>query len=214
MRPLLFVVALASFATLHLHADPVALLNGKDLTGWDYFTPDKTATIAQVCQVKPNGVVAVAGKPNGYLQLPGAYENYHLHAEWRWSGQPGNGGILLHISSGPKEKDTWPINLQVQLKNKAVGDLIPMVGASFIEPLTTAPGAATPLRAKQAADSEKPVGEWNACDVTCLNGTIEVTVNGVLQNKVSGCQPASGKIGFQLEGIPYELRNVSVETIK
>jgi hypothetical protein len=37
---------------------------------------------------------------------------------------------------------------------------------------------------------------------------VEVTVNGVLQNRVSQAAPNSGRIGFQLEGAAYELRHV------
>jgi hypothetical protein len=37
-----------------------------------------------------------------------------------------------------------------------------------------------------------------------------VTINGVLQNRVSKSQPASGRIGFQLENAPYELRKVEL----
>ena len=36
---------------------------------------------------------------------------------------------------------------------------------------------------KMAASSEKPAGEWNTMEVVCKGNTIEVFVNGVLQNK-------------------------------
>jgi hypothetical protein len=42
---------------------------------------------------------------------------------------------------------------------------------------------------------------------------IEVAINGVKQNRVTGCTPASGRIGLQLEGTPFELRNVRLETL-
>jgi hypothetical protein len=35
----------------------------------------------------------------------------------------------------------------------------------------------------------------------------------VAQNRVSGASPAKGPIGFQLEGTPYELRNVRIEQL-
>ena len=38
--------------------------------------------------------------------------------------------------------------------------------------------------------------------------TITVTVNGVLQNTISQSKPATGRVGFQLEGVPFELRAV------
>ena len=57
-------------------------------------------------------------------------------------------------------------------------------------------------------DSEKPLGEWNIVEVVCLNDTIECMINGIVQNKVTQCDPHSGKIGIQLEGTPFQLRNI------
>jgi len=192
-------------------AAPAAdLFNGKDLTGWELVAADKTAALADICTIKPDGVIAVSGRPTGFFQTTASYTNYRIHVEWRWSGKPGNGGVLVHIASGAIDRNTWPLSFQIQTKNKAVGDLLPMAGAKFAETLTSAPNAAVAQRAHTAADSEKPAGEWNACDIVCNAGTIEVTVNGVLQNRVSQCAPATGKVGFQLEGTPFELRNVTL----
>ena len=100
------------------------------------------------------------------------------------------------------------------MKNKAVGDLLPMAGATFAEPLSTPPDAKTPQLNHAAADSERAVGEWNTCDIICRGDTIEVTVNGVRQNRVSGLSVKAGKVGFQLEGTPFELRNVSITPLQ
>ncbi|MES1194915.1 MAG: DUF1080 domain-containing protein, partial [Opitutus sp.] len=99
---------------------------------------------------------------------------------------------------------------QVQTKIKSVGDLLPMAGATFAEPLTSAPGAATAIKAHTAPDSEKPPGEWNTADITCRGDTIEVTINGVVQNRVTGGSLREGKIGFQFEGTAFELRAVTL----
>ena len=187
---------------------PRALFNGHDLSGWEFVTTP-AVDAGKVCTVAPDGVIAATGQPVGFLATTASHANYRLHAEWRWPGKPGNGGVLVHISSGPKDR-AWPLSFQVQTKNKSAGDLLPMAGAAFAEPLTSAPGAVTAVKAHTAADSEKPAGEWNTCDVTCRGDTIEVTVNGVLQNRVTGCSLQAGKIGFQFEGVPFELRHVSV----
>ena len=134
-------------------------------------------------------------------------------ASERWSDRPGNGGMLVHIASVPKD-GRWPTCFQVQWKNKAVGDLLPMAGAAFAEPLSTPPGAKTPQLNRLGADSEKPVGEWNASDVTCRGNVIEVSVNGVAQNRVTGVSVAEGKVGFQLEGTAFELRNVRITPLR
>jgi hypothetical protein len=198
--------ALLTVAAARAADQPSALFNGRDFSGWE-FIANTPADIAMACRYKPDGVVAVTGQPVGYIATTATHRNYRLHVEWRWPAQPGNGGVLLHIVSGPKDRQ-WPVSFQAQTKNKSVGDVLPMAGATFADPLTSAPGAATPLRAHTAPDSEKPAGEWNACDIVCRGDTIEITVNGVVQNKISGCSAQGGKIGFQLEGVGFELRNV------
>jgi hypothetical protein len=189
---------------------PQAMAAG--LAGWQFVT-DPPMPIGQVATVRPDGVIAVTGSPVGYLATTGTFRDYRLHAEWRWTDKPGNGGALVHISTGPKDRQ-WPVCFQVQWKNTAAGDLLPMAGATFSEPLSTPAGAKTPQRNRSGADSERPVGEWNACDVTCRGDVIEVLINGVVQNRVSGVSVAEGKVGFQLEGTPFELRNVTISPVR
>lgn len=190
---------------------PVSLF-ADGLDGFELVTTP-AAVIGQVVTVGADGVIALAGTPSGYLATRAEYTNYRLHAEWRWPGKPGNGGVLLHVQGGPKDR-VWPLSQQVQTKRGAAGDLLPMAGAAFAEPLSSASGAATPLKAHAAADSERPAGEWNSMDVVCRDGSIEVAINGVAQNRVSGASPAGGRIGFQLEGAPYELRNVTIVPLR
>jgi hypothetical protein len=189
-------------------AGAAELFNGRDFSGWELQTTP-AASIADAFQMLPDGVIASTGKPSGFIATRESYRNYKLHVEWRWPGKTGNGGVLLHISPGAFDR-VWPVSLQVQTKFGNVGDLLPMAAASFAEPLTSEPGAETRIKARTAADSEKPAGEWNTCDIVSRDGTVEVSVNGVLQNRVSNVSPASGRIGFQLEGTPYELRRVEL----
>lgn len=205
MNKLLSAVILTVCAQSASAAD---LFNGRDFSGWALQTTP-AASISDAFRVLPGGVIASTGAPSGFLATTANYRNYKLHVEWRWPGKPGNGGVLLHISPGDFDR-VWPVSLQVQTKNGSTGDLLPMAAGSFAEPLTSAPGAVTRIKAHTAVDSEQPVGEWNVCDIISRDGTVEVTVNGVLQNRVTHVSPASGRIGFQLEGTPYELRNVAL----
>jgi len=190
-----------------LLAEEMPLFNGRDLAGWEFVTTP-TQDIREVCAVRPEGVLAARGAPIGFIATLGIYENYRLRAEWRWPEKPGNGGVLLHISSGPKDR-AWPWCLQVQLKHGAAGDLLPMAGATFAEPLTSAPGT-TAIKAHTADDSERRAGEWNTCEVICRGDQLEVSINGVVQNRLTHVSPARGRIGFQFEGAPFELRHVSL----
>lgn len=181
-------------------------LFGAGLAGWELRT-QPAARLEDVVTVLPDGVLAVAGQPSGYFATAVSYRNYRLHVEWRWTGKPGNAGVLLHISEGPLDR-VWPPSLQVQTKHGSAGDLLPMASATFAEPATSAPGAQPVIRARMAPDSERAAGEWNSADIVCRDGTVAVSINGVAQNRASAVRPAAGRIGFQLEGAPYQLRNV------
>lgn len=195
-------------------AKPLNLLNGRDLAGWEFITVP-TAAGAPVApptwSYKDTGVLSLIGKPVSYLATTDSHGDYRLHVEWRWptdAAPNSNSGILLHIASGPTNDSPWPVCLQVQLKLGRAGDLLPMSTAKFAEPLTSAPGAKNPQRDRLNANSERAPGEWNSCDIVCRGDAIDVTINGVLQNRITGCVPAVGRIGLQLEGTPFELRNL------
>jgi hypothetical protein len=64
-----------------------------------------------------------------------------------------------------------------------------------------------------AASSEKAVGEWNTMEVVCRGNTIEVYVNGVLQNKGTNVSVSRGSICLQSEGKDIEFRNVTLNPL-
>ncbi|HVU32430.1 MAG TPA: DUF1080 domain-containing protein [Opitutaceae bacterium] len=190
------------------------LLDGKDFAGWKYVTPS-TSAITDVCHYNSDGSLSVAGHPKGYLVHAGSYRNFRLHVEWCWAANAAknsNSGILVLIASGPKDRE-WPLSLQIQTKPGRAGDILPMAGATFAEKLSTPPDAKVPQLFRSEPGSEKAVGQWNECDVVCRDGTLEVSVNGVVQNRVTHVSPGSGKVGLQLEGTPYAVRNVWIERL-
>lgn len=189
------------------------LLADKTLPDWEFITAVPTA-LDGMCTLGADGVLAISGKPLGYLATKESHENYQLHFEWRWPAnaeKASNGGVLLHINSGPVAGTPWPVCLQVQLKLDHAGDLLPMATARFAEKLSSAPDAKPPQLERSGVASEKPKGEWNTGVILCHGNVVEVRLNGVLQNRVSQCEPATGKIGFQLEGFPFELRKVRIQ---
>lgn len=193
-------------------ADAVSAIN---LADWEFITATPTE-LRSVCVPGGDGVLSIMGKPVGYIATKASRENYQLHFEWRWPADAAkncNGGALLHIASGPAGGTQWPVCFQVQLKMDHAGDLLPMNTARFSETLSTAPDAKTPQLDRRGDGNEKPPGEWNSGDVVCRGDTVEVSINGVVKNHISQCSPAAGKIGFQLEGAPFELRNVSISPL-
>lgn len=220
---LALTLSTAPFATLAplAHAQrpqTVELFNGNDLDGWEVITlPSATPDTTPSWRYNPSGHLTLTGKPVSYLATKASHSNYRLHVEWRWpadAAKNSNSGILLHIASGPANATPWPTCVQLQLKPTRVGDLLPMAGATFAEPLTSAPGAKNPQRDRLAADGEKPLGEWNACDIVSADGKLEIRINGILQNRVTQLSPAAGRIGLQLEGTPFDVRNIRLTSAK
>ena len=84
------------------------------------------------------------------------------------------------------------------------GDFVCMNGADMNE----RSDKSTPVVRKMAASSEKAAGEWNTMEVICNGNTIEVFVNGVLQNKGTNVSVSQGSICLQSEGKDIEFRNV------
>ena len=197
-----------------------ALLTGcaaPDFPAPDFPAPDTLelagAPLAAAWSQGPDGVIRVAGSPAGFVATRATYTNYRLVLDWRWPGAAGNAGVLLHVASSAKD-GVWPVSIQAQTKHGFGGDILPMAGAGFAEALTTAPGAYPPIKAHIRGDSERPVGEWNHLEIVSRDGAIDVSVNGVLQNRITGANPRAGRIGFQLEGTPYELRNVRLTPLR
>ena len=62
--------------------------------------------------------------------------------------------------------------------------------------------------------AEKPIGQWNTYDIVCKGDTIQLFVNGTLQNEAAKTSEKSGWIGLQSEGGPIEFRNVYIEPLK
>ena len=184
----------------------VELFNGTDFTGWKLFIPDPNADVTKTWSVK-DGVIHCTGDPAGYFRTTTPYSNYELTLEWRFPGQGGNSGVLLHIQD---KDEVWPKSIEAQLNSGDAGDIWVIGGTTFKEH-----GGKEDRRVpKKAKSSEKPLGEWNQYRIVCKGDTIELYVNGVLQNRATQCTVTSGYIGLQSEGTPIEFRNIRLKPLK
>ncbi|HNY14097.1 MAG TPA: DUF1080 domain-containing protein [Bacteroidales bacterium] len=182
--------------------ETVRLFNGKDLKNWAFHLKDPSVDPSGVFTVK-NGVINIKGEPFGYMRTKESFSDYTLTLEWRWPSEPTNSGVFVHAQL----PDTiWPRCIECQLKAGSAGDFVCMNGADMNERKDKAVRSVKKL----AGSSEKPAGEWNKMEVTCLSNTITVSVNGILQNKATGLNINSGHICLQSEGKDLEFRNVVV----
>ncbi|MFN9124458.1 MAG: DUF1080 domain-containing protein [bacterium] len=191
--------------------EKVELFNGKDTTGWKAFVPDLTndkKDPMSVWSVK-DGVLQCAGRPIGYIQTEALYDNYVLELEWRFDPAkgPGNSGVLLRTIG---EDTVWPKSMEAQLHSKNAGDFW-----NIGEYIATVDSSRTNGRhtKKRHDTNEKPLGEWNKYRIVVNGGTIELWVNGLLQNIATGVEVNKGRIALQSEGAYIEFRNIALRPI-
>jgi hypothetical protein len=136
------------------------------------------------------------------MRTKDSYSDYELHVEWRYPTEASNSGVFIHAQL----PDTiWLKCFECQLKSGNAGDFVCMNGAKMNEMKNN-----SIIVNKMAPSSEKPVGEWNIMEVKCKSNTIEVYVNGDLQNKGTGISANKGHICLQSEGKDIEFRNVYI----
>jgi len=209
---LLFMLLLCTALGASLTAQPkcapdpyTSLFNGKDLNNWVFCLKDQSVDPGTVFIVK-DAAIHITGNPFGYMRTKEQYSDYKLHLEWRWPVEATNSGVFIHTQS----PDTiWPACFECQLMAGNAGDFICMGGADMNERTDKS----KIVVAKKEASNEKPVGEWNTLEVICKGNTIEVYINGTLQNKATGVTVSKGSICLQSEGKDVEFRNVFLTKI-
>lgn len=180
--------------------DKIELFNGKDLSNWIFYLKNPEVDPATVFTVQ-DGLVHISGNPFGYMRTKDLYSDYKLHVEWRWPSEATNSGVFVH---GQKPDTIWLKCVECQLKAGNAGDFVCMNGANMNEQSDKS----VIVVKKMADSSEKAIGEWNIMEVVCNGNTIEVFVNGILQNKGTGVSINIGTICLQSEGKEIEFRNI------
>ena len=218
MRFLLLLV-LASL-TPAAHADPGfrPLYNGTDLAGWH-------AKDGKIQLWHANGDILlcekgeIGEKGGGWLTTDREYSDFVLRLEWKIPPD-GNSGVGLRY---PRDGEPAHEGMEIQILDDASpanasrpsGELS---GSLFIE---QAP----------ATKADKPVGQWNAMEITCQGAHLTVRTNGVetlnvnldnltvlhghhRQYKPVSERPRRGFIGLQGDrGVEVEFRNIRIKEL-
>ena len=224
MRSLVPVVFLASFAPLGCavaaqEESGVRLFNGKDFTGltrWlrgtGHEDPDRVFRVT-------DGVLHFTGQHPGYVATNRAYENYRLVVEYRWPGEPGNCGVLVHASEPRRLYSMFPQSIECQMHVGNAGDFwcigedikVPDMEARRGPPEEWGVDGRKQRRIHNLTDdSENPAGEWNQMVIECRGDTIDIWVNGDHVNQGFDCTASKGQIALQAEGAVCEFRKVEL----
>lgn len=192
----------------------IELFNGQDLDNWNIVVDSEDGEPKDLFYVE-DGVMHTLGAPFGYIRTKESYSNYKLHVEWRWTNEPSNSGVLINVQG---KEMIFPHCVEAQLMNGKAGDIVLMgKGASiYVEDsiyTVTSEERRYLAISKLEESSEKPAGEWNSYDITSLDGTLELYVNGVLQNKGTDMALTEGNIALQSEGAPLQFRNIYLQPL-
>jgi hypothetical protein len=198
----------------------VNLFNGKDLTGWHADVPERdTNPTVRNSFIVRDGLLVSLGTPEGHIITDSVYSNYRLEFEYRFAGEPGNCGVLVHASTPRALYKMFPKSIEVQMESRNAGDFWCIVEDIRVPDMVKRRGPEEKWGIVEGKNrrienltnnSEKPVGQWNRMIVECREGEITVWVNGDLVNHGYDCTAKSGHIALQAEGAEVEFRGVQL----
>ena len=207
MRLALFgMAALAALRRTHaLHAQDDTddagfepLFNGHDLTGWVHVGATAGAWSAA------DGILACNGQGRGWIRRPGVYEDFILRLEYKIE-RGSNSGVFLRTS---EEGRPAFAGMEIQIIDhpehttgvKATAAIYDSVGPS--------------------RNTSKPLGQWNALEITCIGRRVAVRHNGVTVVDANlDAYPElrerlpRGYIGLQNHGTPVAFRHIAIKAL-
>jgi hypothetical protein len=200
-----------------------SLFNGRDLSGWHVDVPalDEDSAARNPFIVR-EGMLVSLGTPQGHLITDSSFQQYRLEVEYRFPGEPGNCGVLVHASTPRMLYGMFPRSLEVQMMHENAGDFW-CIGEDIVVPDMEArrgpreewgvtEGKQRRIR-KLVDGAENPPGDWNALSIECLDRQIKVWVNGEMVNHGFDCSADRGRIALQAEGSEVEFRKLLLTPI-
>ncbi|MGX1928575.1 3-keto-disaccharide hydrolase [Flagellimonas sp. 2504JD4-2] len=199
------------------------LFNGKNLEGWHMDVP-KLDSLPNSPKpfVAREGILVSLGKPGGHLITDSTFTDYRLEIEYRFPGEPGNCGVLVHASTPRALYQMFPKSLEVQMKHENAGDFWVIVEDITVDDMEARRGPknewgiteGTKRRIMNLTDgSERPLGDWNNMVIECYRDKIKVWLNGELVNYGYNATVSSGQIAIQAEGAEVEFRKLDLQNI-
>ena len=200
----------------------IRLFNGRDLSGWKADVPAKdTNPAAPDSFIVRNGLLVSLGEPRGHLLTESAYRDYRLEVEYRFPGNGGNCGVLVHASRLRALSAMFPQSIEVQMMHLNAGDFWCIEeNIEVPEMVNRRPRQVGQKWGGSSGDarrilnltdtSEKPLGEWNTMVIEARGRTVRVWVNGDLVNDGFASTADRGRIALQAEGTEVEFRRVDI----
>ncbi len=203
--------------------ETIHLFNGENLNGWHADVPvaDNNRNIEKSFVVNDSLLVSM-GEPRGHLITDSVFANYRLEVEYRFAGDPGNCGILVHASTPRALYQMFPKSLEVQMQSGDAGDFWCIVEDIEVPNMEQRRGpkeswGITEGKSRRIVNltdgAENKLGEWNKMQIECVLDTVKVWVNDDLVNYGYNCTVTEGQIAVQAEGAKVEFKKIDLTPI-
>jgi thioredoxin-related protein len=179
-----------------------------------------------------NGVLHCTGQPVSVIRSVKPYTNFELALEWMHEKPAGNSGVFVWTTPASIEKLTaagkpgLPDGIEVQVLDPAFTDQ--MKAAGNATDWFTTHGDVFPVRVKMTPfpplspdgsrsfprkNLTKGHGEWNHYHIRAVNGEVRLSVNGEEVSGGNQCDPASGYLCLESEGLPIQFRKLRIREL-
>lgn len=224
MKITVTLVILCLLGQFHVLAQTQSLFNGKDLTGWHVDVPDMDDNPGAINPfVIRKGNLVSLGTPQGHLITDKEYSNFRIEAVYRFTGKPGNCGILVHASTPRSLYDMFPKSIEVQMMHENAGDFWCIVEDIEVPDMIERRGPKDKWGITEGMNrrilnltdgSERPVGKWNKLAIECFEDQIKVWVNGTLVNHGFNATATKGHVAVQAEGSEVTFKKLTIKPIQ
>jgi hypothetical protein len=218
-----FLILFIAAACTNSEPETISLFNGEDLSGWHVDVPEMDNNPEAINPfIVRDGMLVSLGTPGGHLITDSVFQDYRLEVEYRFAGEPGNCGVLVHASTPRALYDMFPKSIEVQMMHENAGDFWCIVEDITVPDMEERRGpkeewGITEGKARRILNltdgSENPVGEWNNMVVECVDDEVKVWVNGDLVNYGYDCTATKGQLAVQAEGSEVEFRKLELTSI-
>ena len=201
----------------------VSLFNGKNTNGWHKYGNKPVGAAWKVA----DGYLYIdtASKDGGDIVTDDEYDNFDFQCEWKIA-KNGNSGIIFLINED-KSKYNWPWETGPEMQ------VLDNIGAEDNKKGNHVAGTLYDLAGSYELSKPKPVGEWNQAEVKCVNGKLDLYLNGVnvvsttlwddnwkkmvagskFRNMAGFGTYKKGRIGLQDHGNNVSFRNIKIRKL-
>lgn len=191
----------------------IPLFNGKDLNGFvNVNTTEDTWWVE-------DGILNASGHPTGFLRTERQYENFILDVEWRHMKAGGNSGVFILSNGTPYKDSPYPKGLEVQMldpqwaeiHDKSIeyvkGQLFPAKNLKGV-----IPDNPSEIDGRSDALENRMHGtqKWNRYIVVCVDGAVQLAVNGKFVNGVRSTKRKKGYLCPESEGSQVQFRKIDI----